>query len=67
METVNANPGRRAALAAAIAGELRRQAEHGTTRVDVEALTEAVEAVLSAAPLFAEGKRPEQLNATNDD
>lgn len=67
METANPNSGRRANIAAAIANELQRQAEHGAIRIDVDALAEAIEASLASSEPFVEGKRPDQLNATNDD
>lgn len=67
METANDTAGRRAAIATALAAELQRQAELGAARIDVEALAEAVEAALGNSAPYVEGKRPEQLNATNDD
>lgn len=63
MATANEIAGRRQVIATAIAGELERQAR----AVDVEALAEAIEAALTADVPLAEGKRPEELNATNDD
>ncbi|MGV8951548.1 MAG: hypothetical protein ACOH2M_10640 [Cypionkella sp.] len=56
--------GRREAIAAAISAELQRQ---GVNRVDVTALTEAVEAAIPADLPVSEGRHPDQLNATNDD
>lgn len=67
METASETAGRRAAIASAIAAELQRQAERGAIRIDVDALAEAVEAALVSSEPFVEGKRPDQLNATNDD
>lgn len=67
METANSVSDRRAAIAAAISAELQRQADGGATRIDVDALAAAVEAALVPGAAFAEGRRPEQLNATNDD
>jgi len=60
-----------------ISSELDRQAHDGANRIDVPALAEAIEQVLeedgTAAPTPAEdappaeGKHPDDLNATNDD
>ena len=60
-----------------ISSELDRQAHDGAIRIDVPALAEAIESVLeddeddAPAPVPeappAEGKRPDDLNATNDD
>lgn len=58
---------RRQAIATAIAGELERQAHDGATRVDIEALAEAIDIALDPVPPVSEGKRPQELNATNDD
>jgi hypothetical protein len=58
---------RRQAIATAIAGELDRQAREGATRVDIEALAEAIDIALDPLPPTSEGKRPQELNATNDD
>ena len=55
---------RRQAIATAIAAELARQGQDG---VDIDALSQAVELALDPAPPAAEGKRPNELNATNDD
>ncbi|WP_035102076.1 hypothetical protein [Devosia sp. LC5] len=59
----------RAVLAEAISDELDRQARQGAQRVDVTALVEVIESLLQAhaAPPADEGRRPEELNATNDD
>jgi hypothetical protein len=67
METSDLNAGRRQAIATAIAAELERQARDGATRVDVDAMAEAVEAALAPELPVAEGKRPDELNSTNDD
>jgi hypothetical protein len=58
---------RRQAIATAIAAELDRQAREGATRVDIEALAEAIDIALDPVPPVSEGKRPQELNATNDD
>lgn len=58
---------RRQAIATALAAELERQAQAGASRIDVEALAEAVEVALDPAVPQSEGKRPSELNATNDD
>ncbi|MBF0679945.1 MAG: hypothetical protein IR164_13515 [Devosia sp.] len=67
METASSVSDRRAVIAAAIAAELQRQSEGGATRIDVDALAAAVDGALVPGAPFAEGRRPEQLNATNDD
>jgi len=62
---------RRSIIAGVIGAELERQAHDGALRVDVDALADAIDTALAAEePLPAddnEGKRPEELNATNDD
>lgn len=58
---------RRQAIATALTAELERQAQSGASRVDVDALAEAVEMALDPVPPEGEGKRPSELNATNDD
>lgn len=58
---------RRQAIATAIAAELDRQTREGATRVDIEALAEAIDIALDPVPPVSEGKRPQELNATNDD
>ncbi len=58
---------RRQAIATALAAEIDRQAQSGASRIDVEALAAAVEQALDPAPPAAEGRRPSELNATNDD
>ena len=58
---------RKQAIATAINAELERQARDGAPRVNVEELAGAIdEALVTPAPP-SEGKRPEDLNATNDD
>jgi hypothetical protein len=54
----------RVAIADAISRELERQ---GIAGADVEALADAVELSLSPHEAPSEGKRPEDLNSTNDD
>lgn len=67
MATDRSDGARRQILIAALSAELERQALEGASRVDVEAMADAVEAALEPAPPVAEGKRPADLNATNDD
>jgi hypothetical protein len=68
METANdLSQMRRQAIATALAAELERQAQSGASRIDVEALASAVENALEPEPSLAEGRRPSELNATNDD
>lgn len=65
-----AGPSRRETIEGVISAELARQARIGARRVDVPALAKAIETAISAAEpetLMGEGKRPEELNATNDD
>ena len=57
---------RRQAIATAITAELERQAKDGELRVNVEAMAEAIEIALDPVAPSGEGKRPEDLNATND-
>lgn len=59
--------GRRQAIATAITAELERQALAGAARVDVEAMATAIDEALDPSPPANEGKRPSELNATNDD
>ncbi len=67
METADNNQaGRRTAIANALATELERQAQAGASRIDVTALAEAVDKALDPVPPISEGKRPDELNATND-
>lgn len=67
----SAGLGRRERIEAVIAAELERQALTGATRIDVAAMADAIEAALAAeepaAPALDDGRRPEELNATNDD
>jgi len=58
---------RHQAIVTALASELERQATSGASRVDVDALASAVEAALDPDLPMAEGRRPSELNATNDD
>ncbi len=58
---------RRQAIATALAAELERQAQSGASRIDVDALAQAVEAALDPSAPVDEGRRPSELNATNDD
>jgi len=67
METASLPTDRRSVIAAAIAAELQRQANGDAVRIDIEALAGAVDAALVPTTPFAEGRSPEQLNATNDD
>lgn len=68
MEMAEDNSGiRRQAIATALAAEIERQAQTGASRIDVDALAEAVDMALDPVPPASEGKRPAELNATNDD
>mgnify|MGYP003144298279 CR=1 FL=1 len=58
---------RHQAIVTALTSELERQADSGASRIDVHALAKAVESALDPAPPEAEGRRPSELNATNDD
>ncbi len=58
---------RRQIIATAIAAELKRQADAGSSRVDVDAMAGAVDAALDPPAPVTEGRSPDQLNATNDD
>lgn len=62
---------RRSVIAGVIGAELERQAHDGAQRVDIDALAGAIDTALAAdEPVAAdddEGKRPDELNATNDD
>ena len=64
MET--AKDTQRTAIATAITAELQRQAEAGAQRIDVEAVADAVMQVVEPTPPMAEGRRPEELNSSND-
>lgn len=61
------NEQRRQVITSALNEEIDRQAHSGATRLDVEALAEAVEHALEPGQEVSEGKRPSELNATNDD
>ncbi|MCZ4347940.1 hypothetical protein PSC71_06535 [Devosia sp. J2-20] len=63
----NQNALRHRAIATALAAELQRQADSGSSRIDVEALASAVDDALDPGAPIAEGKRPAELNSTNDD
>lgn len=54
------------AVATAITVELQRQAEAGAQRIDVDDLADAVLRVIDPEPPIAEGRRPEELNSSND-
>lgn len=61
---------RRTTIASVIDAELDRQAMAGAARLDIAAMAGAIDAALatgSSAGTPAEGKRPDELNATNDD
>lgn len=66
MVTADPSGTRHQTLTAAIAAELQRQADSGTLP-DAAALATAVEQALEPALPDDEGKRPDELNATNDD
>ncbi|PXA98996.1 hypothetical protein DMC47_05250 [Nostoc sp. 3335mG] len=57
---------RHTAVVTAITVELQRQAEAGAQRIDVEALADAVLRIIDPLPPVAEGRRPEELNSSND-
>lgn len=67
METTNDSGPRHTAIATAITEEIDRQAHAGASRIDVDALAQAVEEVIDPPPPLSEGKRPSELNSTNDD
>jgi hypothetical protein len=68
METASHLPAmRRQAIATALTAEVERQAHAGASRIDFDALAEAVDVALEPEPPISEGKRPSELNATNDD
>lgn len=68
METTNPQGDqRRQAIETALTSEMERQAQTGASRIDVAALADAVESALAPTGNAAEGKRPSELNATNDD
>jgi hypothetical protein len=65
----------RETIAEVISDELDRQAHQGANRIDVPALAEAIEDAISdenhepagKGEPPQEGKRPDDLNSTNDD
>lgn len=63
----DAGGSRRQTIATAIARELERQGGDGAPGVDIEALADAIDLAIDTPPPADEGKRPEELNATNDD
>ncbi len=67
METTSLPEQRHTAIATAIDAEIDRQANAGANRIDVDALAQAVEEVIQPSPPVSEGKRPSELNSTNDD
>lgn len=67
MATDHPVSGRVAVIAQAITSELEHQAHDGAARVDVDALAAAIDKALEGHSPVAEGKRPGDLNATNDD
>ena len=62
---------RRRTIAGIISAELERQAREGAMRIDVNALAGAIDEGINPDEPFnsfmAEGRRPQDLNATNDD
>ncbi|WEK03841.1 MAG: hypothetical protein P0Y65_16850 [Candidatus Devosia phytovorans] len=67
MAMASEDDSRRQSIVTAITAELERQAKDGEARVNVDALAEAIDIALEPVPPTAEGKRPYELNATNDD
>jgi hypothetical protein len=71
METANDSGLRHVAITTALNEEIDRQAHAGANRIDVDALAQAVEEVIEPDPAPTgpadEGKRPSELNSTNDD
>jgi len=67
METASPTADRRRIIADAARAELVRQATAAISPVDIEALATAIDAALAQEAHGDEGKRPEELNATNDD
>ena len=61
------NDPRHTAIATALTEEIQRQAHTGANRIDVDALAQAVEEAIAPTPPISEGKRPSELNSTNDD
>ena len=66
MAMVEMTGARHDAIKIAIDAELQRQAESGANRVDTDELAAAVEEALDPDEEVEEGKRPDELNATND-
>jgi len=64
MSVVDGVNGSHVAIADAVSRELQRQ---GILHADVEAIAEAVQDALAQPAPPDEGKRPEDLNSTNDD
>jgi len=56
---------RRQAIVTALASELARQGRD--EGIDLDALADAVDLALDPPPPMAEGRRPNELNSTNDD
>lgn len=56
----------RLAVVAAISAEIQRQAIAGEQRIDIEKLADAVLHALDPQAPVAEGRRPEELNSSND-
>lgn len=56
----------RLAVVAAISAEIQRQAVAGEQRIDIEKLADAVLNALDPQAPVAEGRRPEELNSSND-
>lgn len=57
----------RQVIAAAITAELERQGHTGGSHIDVDAMAGAIDHALNPPASSAEGKHPDELNATNDD
>lgn len=57
---------RHQAIVAALTAELSRQSPEAAKTLDIAALAAAVDAAVDPQPSALEGKRPEDLNATND-
>lgn len=67
MAMADTSGARRQIIATAIAAELERQGIGSAERIDIDALAGAVEQALGTSAPEDEGKRPDELNATNDD
>lgn len=68
METANPQlEERHYVIATAIDTEIDRQAKAGASRIDVNALADAVEDAIAPTKLSLDGKSPSELNSTNDD